>query len=58
VKGGLGIKGKSREVAEAGGTHTLREPTAAYASDFGRESDTLTLDNTVLWEKSLDAIET
>lgn len=47
-----------REVAEMGGTHTLREPKGAYALDSRRESETLTLDNTVLWQKNAEAIET
>jgi hypothetical protein len=41
-----------------GGTHTLREPKGAYALDSSRESEALTLDDTVLWQKNEDAIET
>ena len=39
---------KANEAAKAG----------AYALDFSRESETLTLDNTVLWQKKEEAIET
>jgi hypothetical protein len=39
-------------------TATLREPMEAYALDSSRESDTLTLDNTGLWQKNEDVIET
>jgi hypothetical protein len=38
--------------------HTLREAKGAYALNSSRESDTLTLDNTVLWQKNAEAFET
>jgi hypothetical protein len=46
VKSDLGVKAMHREVAEVGGTYTLREPSEAYAGDFTSESDVLTSDNT------------
>jgi hypothetical protein len=58
VRGDLGIKARYREVTGMGGTHTVREPKGAYALDSSRESETLTLNNTVLWQKNEDAIET
>jgi hypothetical protein len=58
VKGDLGLKARYREVAEMGGMHTLREPKGAYGLDSSRENEALTLDNTVLWQKNADPIET
>jgi hypothetical protein len=47
-----------REVAEVGGTYTLREPREAYAGDFASESDVLTSDNTISWERNAENTET
>ena len=58
VKSELGVKAIHREVAEAGGTHTLREPSEAYAGDFASESDALRPGNTILREKNTDHTET
>ena len=58
VKDDLGIRARYREVAEMGGTHTLRDAKGAYALNSSRESETLTLDNTVLWQKNAEAFET
>jgi len=58
VKADLGIKAKYREVTETGGAHTLREPKGAYALDSSGESDTITPDNTVLWQEKEEAIKT
>ena len=58
VKGDSEIRARYREVAEIGGTHTLREGKGAYAPNSSGENDTLTLDNTVLWQKNAEAFET
>lgn len=58
VKGGLGIRARYREVGEMSGTHTLRESKGACTLESSGESDTLTLHNTVLWQKNKEAIET
>ena len=47
-----------REVAEMGGTYTLRGQGEAYAGDFAGENDALTPDNTFPWEKSTEGTET
>ena len=43
-----------REVAEVGGTYTLRVPGEVYASDFARESDLLTPDNAIPWQRNAE----
>jgi len=58
VKRELGIKAMHREVAEVGGTHTLRERSEAYADDFASESDALMPDNTIPWEKNAESTQT
>jgi len=58
VKGDLRIRARYREVAEMGGTHTLREAKGAYPLNSSGESETLTLDNTCLWQKNAEAFET
>jgi putative transposase len=58
VKIDLGNKARYREVAEMGGTHTLREARGAYALDSSTESEALTLNNTVLWQQNADVVET
>ena len=46
-----------RKVTEMDGTHTLRQPKGAYAPDSSCESDTLTPDNTILWQKNEETFE-
>ena len=58
VKSELGFKARYREVAEVGGTYTLREQSEAYAGDFGSESATLMPDNTIPWQKNAENTET
>ena len=58
VKSELGVKAMHREVAEVGGTYTLREQSEAYASDFGSENDALMPDNTIAREKNTESTET
>jgi putative transposase len=57
VKGELRFKAVHRQVTEATGTYTLREPSDAYAGDFGTESKPLSLENTVLCNENAAAAE-
>jgi hypothetical protein len=54
VKNDLGVKATHREVIEADGSYTLREPAGAYASNFTGESETLRSQNTFFWDESVD----
>ena len=58
VKAELGISARHREAVDTRGRYALREPLGAYARDSSSESDTLTPDNTLPWEKSADNAET
>lgn len=58
VKAELGLRAVHREVTEAGGTHTLREPTGDYVCSFDRKSGALRLNYAVLWEENLEGAET
>ncbi len=57
VKSELGVKAMHRDVAEVGGTYTLREQSEAYAGEFASESDVLTSDNTIPWERNTENTE-
>jgi len=46
VKNQLGVKAAHRDVIEADGTYTLREPAEAYANDFTDENEALSAENT------------
>ena len=50
----LGLKAKYRDVSEAAGTYTLREPAVPYMPIFGCKSDLLRLNNAVFWERTLE----
>ena len=41
-----------REIAEVGGTYTLREGKEVYPCNFTSETAALMLSNNILWEKS------
>lgn len=58
IKNQLGTKGAHREVVEADGGYALRETTEAYAGRFPGEIDALRLQNTYLWEESVDEAKT
>jgi putative transposase len=58
VKSELGVKAMHREVAQVGGTYTLREESEAYGADFPSENDALTPDNTISWGENIESIET
>jgi hypothetical protein len=38
--------------------YTMREPSEAYAGDFTSESDVLTSDNTIPWERNAENTKT
>ena len=54
----LGMKPWIAMPREVGGTYTLREQSEPCASDFGSESDALTPDNTISWEKNAETTGT
>lgn len=54
----LGTMPGYRDVAETGGAHTLRETKGPYTLGSSRESETLTPDSTVLWQKNAEAFGT
>jgi putative transposase len=58
VKNDLGVKATHREVIEADGTYTLHEPPEAYVAKFTVKNDALRLENTVLWDESVDDART
>ena len=58
VKGELGVKAVHRESEQLGGGYALRERSEAYAGEFPHENATLTLENTVIWEKNAETAET
>jgi hypothetical protein len=51
-------KVKHRDVSDAEGTYTLREPAMPYMPIFEGKSEALRLKNTVFWERSLESTET
>jgi hypothetical protein len=54
----VGIKAMHREVAQLEGTYMLREQSEAYGEDFASENDSLTLNNTILWEENIETAGT
>ena len=58
VKSELGFKAAHREVMELDGTYTLREEGEAYGRNFGRENDSLSLENTQSWNEKPKATAT
>lgn len=53
VKNRLGAKAAHRDVIEADGSYTLREPAEAYANDFTDENEALSAENMFFWDESL-----
>ena len=53
----LGVNAKHRDVSEAAGTYTLREPAMPYTPIFDGKSEALRLKNTVFWEGTLEITE-
>jgi len=58
VKNDLGVKARHRDVIEADGSYALREPSEAYAGKFTDKNDALRLENTVLWDESVNDART
>ena len=58
LKSELGFKAVHREVTEVTGTYILREPSEAYAGDFGGENEALRLENTISWDENAETAET
>ena len=54
VKNDLGVKATHREVLEADGTYALREPSEAYTRNLTGENKTLSSENTLPWNESLE----
>ena len=52
VKSELGFKAAHREVIGVEGTFALREEDEAYGSNFGGESEVLSLENTRFWNEN------
>ena len=58
VKNDLGVKARHRDVIDADGSYALREPSEAYAGKFTGKNDALRLENTVLWDQSVNDART
>jgi hypothetical protein len=58
VKSELSGRATHRAVEEKDGAYALRERSEAYNGDFGRESEPLRLENTVLWNDNAATAET
>ena len=58
VKNDLGVKARHRDVIEADGSYALRKPSDAYAGKFTGKNDALRLENTVLWDESVNDART
>jgi putative transposase len=58
VQSKLGSKAMHRAVEQKDGAYALRERGEAYNGDFGGESESLRLENTVLWNENAAAAET
>lgn len=52
VKNDLGVKAMHREVIEGDGVYALREPAESYARNFTGEIESLSAENTLLWDES------
>jgi putative transposase len=58
VQNNLGVKAMHREVIEANGTYTLREPAESYARNFTGEMEPLSAENTLLGDRSAGNVGT
>ena len=54
IKDRLGLAGRYRDVKETEHTHILKEPSGSYGSNSGAGIEALSLDNTRLWEVSVE----
>lgn len=50
----LGVKAAHRNVIEGDGGYALREPAEVYAGHITSENEALSLENTILWNKSVN----
>lgn len=57
IKAALGGRAFHRQIAEADGIHTLREPAVSYTRRFEGKNMPLSPDNARFWRDSLNAIE-
>lgn len=55
IKAALGGRATHRQIAEAEGIHTLREPTVSYRSQFEGKNQPLRPNNTRFWSDRLNA---
>jgi putative transposase len=53
----LGVKARYRDVREADGTYTLREPMIPYLHGFDKENEPLSGNNRLFWQGSLEITE-
>ena len=58
MKSELGFKAAHREVTEFEGTYALREQGEAYGTNFGGESEPLSVENARLWNENPEATTT
>jgi hypothetical protein len=52
------LKAMHREIEQAGGTYTLREPSEAYGAEFAHENEALRSENTISWQQTDEISET
>ena len=58
VQNELGFKAAHREVIESGGTYELREQTESYGSNFSRQNEVLSSENTRFWNENSEVTAT
>jgi hypothetical protein len=58
VKNELGFEASHRDMIEENGSYALREPAEAYGVKFTAENETLTSQNTFLWDQNVDEANT
>ncbi len=58
MKSKLGRKAAQRNVIEANGSYTLREPAEAYALKFAGANGALRPQNTFFWNERVDEVTT
>ena len=58
VKSELGGRATHRAVEQKDGAYALRERGEAYNGDFGRKSEPLRPENTVLWNENAETAQT
>ena len=50
----LGVKALHREFGQLDGAYALREPRESYAGDLCSENELLSIENTFLWDESVE----